>query len=292
MQKQAPTESTFSIHPGTMIGQVTLTVADLARSVQFYEDVLGFRVIEQTQVTSRLGAQAGPALLNLMVKPGATPKPARSTGLYHFAILVPDRVALGYSLQRLADTSYPLAGASDHLVSEALYLSDPDGNGIEIYRDRPQESWPRAGDQVVMASDPLDLQGIVAEARRDAGTWSGLPADTRIGHIHLQVADLAEAQRFYHGVVGFDIMAAMPGALFVSAGGYHHHLGLNTWQSRGSAPAPAGSAGLHSFAVMVPDHDELERVAARLEAAAVPVERLQGTVVFNDPWHNRVVLAV
>jgi catechol 2,3-dioxygenase len=292
MKKQAPTESTYSIHPGTMIGLVTLTVADLARSVQFYEDVLGFRVIEQTQEAASLGVQTGPALLNLNVRPGATPKPARATGLYHFAILVPDRVALRYSLQRLADTRYPLAGASDHLVSEALYLSDPDGNGIEIYRDRPRESWLRAGDQVVMASDPLDLQSILAEARHDAGTWSGLPADTRIGHIHLQVADLAEAQRFYHRVVGFDIMAAMPGALFLSAGGYHHHLGLNTWQSRGASPAPAGSAGLRSFALTVPDHDERERLVARLEAAAVPIEWLQGTVVFSDPWHNRVVLSV
>ncbi len=292
MQTQAQTESAYSIHSSTAIGLVTLTVADLARSVRFYEDVLGFRVIEQTQEGASLGAQAGPALLNLSVRPGATPKPARATGLYHFAILVPDRVALGYSLHRLADTRYPLAGASDHLVSEALYLSDPDGNGIEIYRDRPQENWPRAGDQVVMASDPLDLQGILAEAQRDTGTWSGLPAGARIGHIHLQVADLAEAQRFYHGIVGFDIMAAMPGALFVSAGGYHHHLGLNTWQSRGAPQAPAGSAGLRSFTVTVPDHDELERVVAHLEAAAVPVERLQETVVFSDPWHNRVVLAV
>ena len=291
MQEQTEVSNTSSIHAGTQIGQVALTVSDLRRSLRFYQDVLGFAVIDHADGSAGLGVEASPPLLLLSEQPGAQPMPRRATGLYHFAILVPGRADLGRSLRRLLETRYPLDGASDHLVSEALYLADPDGNGIEIYRDRPRGDWPRIDGRIRMASDPLDLDAILAEAEREARPWAGLPAGTRIGHIHLQVADLGEAKDFYHGGLGFDLMAAMPGALFLSAGGYHHHLGLNTWQSRGASPPPAGTAGLRFFTISLPDEAEQARVIARLVSAGVPFEREAGAVTLHDPWRNRIVLA-
>src|SRR5262249_53780909 len=158
----------------------------------------------------------------------------------------------------------------DHLVSEALYLDDPDGNGIEIYRDRPRAEWPRSGGRIRMATDPLDLDGIVAELDRDDRPWDGLAPATVIGHVHLHVADLRAAEAFYHGVLGFDIITNYGGsALFVSAGGYHHHLGLNTWAGVGAPPSPADAAGLRRFAVVLPDPGALEQVAARVRQASI-----------------------
>jgi len=238
----------FSIHPNTSIGATHLTVADLERSRRFYVDVLGFRELERQGTTLTLTADGATPLLALTELPGAPPKPARATGLYHFAILVPSRLDLARSLRRLAELRYPLSGASDHLVSEALYLNDPDGNGIEIYRDRPRAEWPRLNGQIRMATDPLDLDGILAELDRDDRPWDGLAPATTIGHMHLHVADLRAAEAFYHGLLGFDIMLSFGGsALFLSAGGYHHHIGLNTWAGVGAPPAPPGSAGLRYF---------------------------------------------
>jgi catechol 2,3-dioxygenase len=217
--------------------------------------------------------------------------PPRSTGLYHFAVLVPTRSDLARSLRRIAEQRYPIQGAADHLVSEAVYLADPDGNGIEIYRDRPREEWPRVAGNIQMATDPLDLYALLGEAEGAPGDGR-LPAGTRIGHMHLQIADLAAAERFYVDVLGLDIVVRMPSALFVSAGGYHHHLGLNTWQSRGGSPAPAGSAGLRYFSIRVPDAAELERVTSRLEQAGLSVEQTDGAVVVADPWQNQIRLTV
>jgi len=220
----------FSIHPDTTVGPVALTVADLARSEDFYTGVLGFRAIERGDRALTLAAGGAVPLLRLVEQPGARPKPQRATGLYHFAILVPSRLDLARALRHLAEQRYPLTGASDHLVSEALYLDGPDGNGIEIYRDRPRDEWPHANGQLQMAVDPLDVDGILGELARDDRPWDGLAPQTRIGHIHLHVADLRAAEAFYSGVLGFDVMLRYgAGALFISAGGYHHHIGLNTW---------------------------------------------------------------
>src|SRR5262245_14978980 len=183
----------FSIHPDTTVGPVDLTVADLGRAEQFYHDVLGFRPLARENGTLILTADSATPLLILRERPGARPKPVRATGLYHFAILVPTRRELARSLRRLAETRWPLSGASDHLVSEALYLDDPDGNGIEIYRDRPRTDWPRSGGQIRMATDPLDFDGILAELEGDNKPWDGLAAATIIGHVHLHVADLRAA---------------------------------------------------------------------------------------------------
>src|SRR5688572_1824223 len=190
------------------IGRVSLTVRDLDRSVLFYRDVLGFTAVGSpvegsASTTITLGPEGGRGLIELHENRSAVAKPRRSTGLYHFAILVPSRAALGRSLRRLVEKEWPLSGASDHLVSEALYLDDPDGLGIEIYRDRRRAEWPTRDGQLMMATDPLDLPGIIEEPGADA-PWSGLEADTVIGHVHLHVPHLDAAEQFYCGRIGFE----------------------------------------------------------------------------------------
>ena len=231
------------------IGQVSLTVTNLDRSIAFYRDVLGFREAGRDGAVATLGADDERPLLELHEHPNAIAKPRRSTGLYHFAILVPSRAALGRSLRRLIDQHWRLTGASDHLVSEALYLDDPDGLGVEIYRDRAREEWPRRNGQIAMATDPLDVEGVHDEPGADA-PWTGLDRGTVIGHVHLHVPHLDTAEAFYCGRIGFEPMVrGYPGALFVAAGGYHHHLGLNTWTGIGAPPPPEHAVGLRSFTI-------------------------------------------
>ena len=287
------TNPPFSIHPDTTVGPVHLTVADLDRSEQFYRDVLGFKPLDRHDDLLALTADGVTPLVVLHGRPGARPRPRRSTGLYHFAILVPSRFDLARLLRRLAEQRYPLQGASDHLVSEALYLADPDDNGIEIYRDRPRAEWPREQGQVRMATDPLDLDGILAELGGDDRPWTGLDPRTILGHMHLHVADLQAAQAFYHGLLGFDIVLRFgPSALFVSAGGYHHHIGLNTWAGVGAPSPPPDAAGLRHFAIALPNHAELDRVTDRLRQAGVALERSGEGVLLRDPSRNGVLLTV
>ena len=227
------------------IGQVSLIVRDRDRSRLFYRDVLGFEEVS----AGRLAPPGGRVLIELHERKDAIAKPRRSAGLFHFAILVPSRAALGRSLRRLAAKGWPLSGAADHLVSEALYLDDPDGLGIEIYRDRPRETWPVAGGELAMATDPLDLQAVHDEPGAES-PWRGLESGTVMGHVHLQVPHLAAAEAFYCGLIGFaPTVRRYPGALFVAAGGYHHHLGLNTWAGPGAPPPPDNAAGLRSFTI-------------------------------------------
>lgn len=277
--------------PTTHIRSVALTVSDLSRSVRFYTEVLGFQVQAQDEATAALAAPGTPALVELAARPAARPKPARSTGLYHFAVLVPTRRDLACVLRRLVQADWPLEGAADHGVSEALYLADPDGNGIEVYADRPRDAWPIRNGRLQMVTEPLDLGSLLAELDRDRTPWPGLPAGTSIGHVHLHVADLAEAERFYCGVLGFDLMQRYgPSALFVSAGGYHHHIGLNTWAGVGAPPPPADAVGLRHFTVELPDEGALAALLRRLEAAGCPAEpRADGWYV-ADPSANRVRL--
>ena len=250
----------MSLPSDAHIGQVSLTVRDLDRSVLFYRDVLGLLESERAGRTSWLGPAGGRALLELHEDTGAIPKPSRSSGLYHFAILVPSRAALGRSLRRLADRRWPMTGASDHLVSEALYLNDPDGLGIEIYRDRPRDEWPMRNGQLLMATDPLDLQSLVDERGAEM-PWSGLDPGTVMGHVHLHVPHLDAAEAFYCGRVGFEpTVRGYPGALFAAAGGYHHHLGMNTWAGVGAPPPPEHAVGLRSFTVESSQVDSAEFV--------------------------------
>lgn len=235
------------------IGSVSLTVSDLDRSVSFYRDVLGFQEVSREGPASFLSANGDRVLVELHERRDAVPRPRRSTGLFHFAILVPSRAALGRSLRRLADRQWPLSGAADHLVSEALYLNDPDGLGIEIYRDRPRDSWRTAHGELAMATDPLDVQAIAAEPGAEA-QWQGLETATTIGHVHLNVSRLEEGESFYCGQIGFaPVVRRYPGALFVSAGGYHHHLGMNTWVGVGAPPPPENAVGMRSFTVKARD---------------------------------------
>jgi catechol 2,3-dioxygenase len=232
------------------IGQVSLTVRDLDRSLVFYRDVLGFSETNRAGGTSTLAPPGGRTLIELHQDRNATARPRRSAGLYHFAVLVPSRAALGRSLRRLADKRWPISGAADHLVSEALYLDDPDGLGIEIYRDRPRDAWRSAASgELAMATDPLDLQSIHEEAGAEM-PWNGLEAGTVMGHVHLHVPHLDTAEAFYCDRIGFEPMVrGYPGALFVAAGGYHHHLGLNTWIGVGAPPPPENAVGLRRFTI-------------------------------------------
>lgn len=235
------------------IGEVHLTVADLDRSVAFYTETLGFRLLQRDGQGAVLGAADDRPLMRLQGRPGAPAKPRRSSGLYHVAILTPSRAALGRSLRRLAERHYPLSGAADHLVSEALYLSDPDGLGLEIYRDRPREGWSHEGGEVMMATDPLDLDALVREPGAET-PWTGLDPETTIGHVHLHVPSLETAEAFYCGEVGFvPTLRRYPGALFVAAGGYHHHLGLNIWAGAGAPPPPQDAVGLTRFTIEARD---------------------------------------
>jgi catechol 2,3-dioxygenase len=289
----AHSESTRAtrIDPDASVGTVRLTVSDLDRSRAFYERAIGLRSTELDDGTLALGAARERPLIELRGDSTAPGLHRRAPGLYHLAILVPTRLDLALALARLAEARYPLDGASDHLVSEALYLSDPDGTGIEIYRDRPRADWPRAGDQLQMSTLPLDLDDVIGELRAATELQGGVPAGTKIGHVHLQVSDLGEAEAFYHGVLGFDVVVrGYPGALFVSAGGYHHHIGLNTWHSAGAAPAPAGSVGLRSFEIELPDERALEAVLARLDAASIPNTRQHDGAHVRDPFGSGVVL--
>ena len=278
-----------SIHAATTIGPVHLTVRDLDGAVTFYHERLGFRVRRRAGDVAHLGA-GGPDLLVLWSAPDA-PRAPGSTGLYHFAILVPSRRDLAMSLGHLRATRTPLRGAADHLVSEALYLADPEGNGIEIYRDRPPDEWPHEHGQISMANDPLDLDALLEERGHRDDPWNGLPPGTAIGHIHLRASNLVDADRFYSDVLGFDIMQRLgDSALFLSAGGYHHHIALNTWAGVGAPPPPPGATGLRQFVVRLPTDSERDRVTARVRAAGLDVSDARPGYSILDPSGNRVVL--
>jgi catechol 2,3-dioxygenase len=277
----------------TSVGAVRLRVADLDASRAFYERVLGLGELERDGAALALGLEGGPPLVELEAAPDAPRRPARSTGLFHLAILVPTRADLARALVRVAGAGWRLTGASDHLVSEALYLDDPEGNGIEIYRDRPREQWPRERGEVQMATLPLNLDSLVGElgeGLREPGA-SEMPAGTTIGHVHLQMSELAAAEAFYAGALGLDVtVRSYPGALFVSAGGYHHHVGLNTWQSQGAPPPPDGALGLDRYELLLPSLAERDAAAARLaDAGDEPFEVDEGVLV-RDPSGNRTLL--
>jgi catechol 2,3-dioxygenase len=293
MATHTPTPVGASIDPATALGAVALNVADIARSRAFYERAIGLVGSDREDGTVAFGVPGGAALVELRGDRSAPALDRRATGLFHLAILLPSRRDLALALGRLASARWPLDGASDHLVSEALYLSDPDGNGIEIYRDRPRDEWPYQDGSLQMATIPLDIDGVLSElAGEDPQGQPTAPAGTTIGHVHLQVADLESVESFYSGVLGFDVVVrGYPGALFVSAGGYHHHIGLNTWHSAGaSAPAP-GSIGLRTYEVLLPDPAALEVVLERVRAAGVPTEaEVDGGTLVRDPSGNGVLL--
>ena len=279
----------MAIDPATSIDRVHLTVANLDRAVQFYTDRIGFIQHDRNGRTATMGVEGRPMLVLHESRTAQRP-PRKSTGLYHFAILVPTRVDLARAFRHLIETRTAMTGYSDHSVSEALYLSDPDHNGIEIYRDRPRDQWPFVNGELQMDSRPLDLPNLIAEPGSDAA-WTGMTAGTRIGHIHLHVAHLEEAERFYRDALGFDFIQRYAGcASFLSAGGYHHHVGINTWAGEGAPAPPPGAIGLHHVVFRVSSRDALAAVEDSLNAARVPYTGNENEIEVEDPSGNQVVI--
>lgn len=254
--------------PDTHIGSAHLRTADLRRSLAFYSDLIGFRLLSRQDGTAVLTADGRTPHLRLTEHPGWRPKPRRSTGLYHVAIRLPNRAELARLFRRMVEARIPFGGFSDHAVSEALYLDDPDGNGLELYRDRPRDQWPRLDDRIQMTTAPLDVHQLLSEGE---SAWTGLHPQTDIGHVHLHVSDLENARAFYGGLLGLDLMTDWSGhgAIFMAAGGYHHHLGLNIWA--GSQPQPPHTLGLEAFSFVIPDHDAWTRLGDSLRAAQRPL---------------------
>jgi catechol 2,3-dioxygenase len=274
----------------THVGRVRLQVSDLERSLAWYGRVLGFRVAERRDGFAALAAHGdGAPLVELYEKAGAAPSPMRGQlGLYHFAILLPDRAALGRFVAHLGEVGERF-GASDHLVSEATYLHDPDGLGIEVYADRPRESWSAEGRELQMTTVALNLRDVTAAAHGEP--WTGMPAGTTIGHVHLHVGDLRRAADFYHAALGLDaVVWSYPGALFLSAGGYHHHLGLNTWAGPGARPAGENDARLLEWELVLPSGPDAEAAVRSLVEAGFAAD---GDGRAADPWGTtmRIVAA-
>jgi len=281
----------FRLPDSTHLGRVRLQVADLDRSIAYYETVLGLHVIERSRDAALLGAHADDrkkerVLVELHAKAGVRAVARRGhIGLYHFAILLPDRGSLGRLIEHLAALGIR-AGMSDHFVSEAIYLQDPDGLGIEVYADRPRERWRHEDRQLLMATEPLDVHDVV---RAGGGIpWTGAPAGTVIGHVHLYVRDLDHAAAFYHEGLGLDkVVWGYPGALFMSAGGYHHHLGTNTWAA--NAPLPTDDdARLLEWEIVVPDASVAASAAESLQSRGFEVRREETAVTARDPWGTQL----
>lgn len=261
----------MTLPPDTHIGSAHLRTADLRRSLAFYGDLIGFRLLSRDNGTAVLSADGQTPHLRLSEHPGWQPKPRRSVGLYHVAIRLPSRVELARLFRRMVEARVPFGGFSDHAVSEALYLDDPDGNGLELYRDRPRDQWPRLDDRIQMTTEALDVHQLLAEG--ESPSWTGIHPQTDIGHVHLHVSDLERARAFYGDILGLELMADWSGhgALFMAAGGYHHHLGLNIWA--GSQPQPPRTLGLAAFSLVIPDRAAWTRLGDSLRAAQRPLSQ-------------------
>ena len=262
------------------IGRVRLQVSDLSASILYYTRVLGFGVLDQQGSVAVLGARDGWPLIELHERRGARPVPRGGrVGLYHFAILLPDRAALGRFVAHLAEVG-AYAGSADHLVSEALYLNDPDGLGIEVYADRPRAGWKMHGREIAMATDPLDLRSLIAAAGDDP--WTGMPSGTAIGHVHFHVHTLDEAEAFYQRALGFDkVVWSYSGALFFSAGGYHHHVGTNTWAA-GASAAAADDARLLEWELRLPAATDVAAASGNAATAGFDVRRDKDDYLITD----------
>lgn len=300
-QAQAENKTKFSIHPATGIGHVSLTVASLENQVLFYEKAMGFKLHWRDENRAGLGA-GGADLLVLNEAPNLK-KYRGVTGLYHFAVLFPNRRELAIALARLSARkvrNYP----TDHVMTKTTYLDDPEGNGIELYCESPEDgTWTmkngkyetrRADGSWSDGREPLDVEALFRHLKEDDNLDAPIPSETKMGHIHLHVRDIPEALDFHHGVLGFDVMghAKEFQMAFVSAGGYHHHIGLNTWQGEGAPHPPADAVGLHHFTVDLPNQPALDEVIARVEKAGIPYNQTEDGLLLHDPSQNGVVLRV
>ena len=287
----AGTAARAEISPLTTLGPVHLTVSELERSLAYYREEVGLQALEQANGLARLGAGAR-ELLVLVEEPDAGSGDGY-TGLYHFALLLPQRVDLARWLAHAARDRVRLTGMSDHFVSEALYLRDPDGHGIEIYADRPRSQW-EAQVGTRMTTLPLDVRSILGElADPESEPFEGLPGGTVMGHVHLKVSGIADAVAFYRDVLGFGLMAQLgQQAAFLAAGGYHHHLGANTWESAGASPPPPGTAALRHATIVLPDATERERLLGRIENEGQALQDGDHGPFVLDPSGNALVLSV
>ncbi|NIK79644.1 catechol 2,3-dioxygenase [Paenibacillus castaneae] len=283
------------LDPQTSLGEVKLKVSQLERSIPFYEDVVGLKLLmhDEDKHTASFTADGHSVLLILEEIPNAVvPQRRAHAGLYHFALLLPDRLALSLSLRNLISTGIHI-GQADHLVSEALYIADPDNNGIEIYADRPRDQWKRdAEGSYVMATDPLDWESLLALS--EGVEWNGMLPGTIMGHIHLHVGDLRQSRAFYEGKLGFDVVGdyAQMSAVFVSAGGYHHHMGMNIWAGAGAALPSDNTVGLAYFTIMFPNAEARETILNQLRRSGVAIHEQANAIVVHDPSGIAIHLAV
>ena len=294
-------EQLFSIHPATLMGHVSLTVANLDNQIAFYQRTLGF--VQHWREGNSAGLGSGGAdLLRLTEQPNL--KRYRGvTGLYHFAVLFPNRRELARAVTRLFSLRY-LNHPTDHIMTKTTYLDDPEGNGIELYAESPEDgTFVIAGDQFVTrradgtmsdGREPLDVEALFTHLKEDDRLDQTIPSETRVGHVHLHVGNVQKAVDFYHGIIGFDVMGVSKSfhAAFVSAGGYHHHLGLNTWQGEGAPPPPPDAVGLRYFVIELPNDAELNRVIERVDRAGLPTNKTDDGFLVHDPFQNGVMLGV
>lgn len=275
--------------PYTFVELVELKVSDLERSLSYYQEIIGFKILEKQENKALLTADGKTALLSIEQRANSLPKTQKTTGLYHFALLLPTRGDLGAVLKHFIEINERV-GAGDHLVSEALYLNDPDGNGIEIYSDRPDTEWTWNGEFVAMDTLQIDAQGILAAGA--STKWEGLPEGTVMGHIHLHVSELVETEKFYK-LLGFEVVTPnYPGALFMSTGKYHHHIGLNTWAGVGAPPAGENVVGLEAFSLVYPSNEALNTAIENLKTNDMNVVEENGSFVTKDPSQNKIKLIV
>jgi catechol 2,3-dioxygenase len=278
----------FHQSPNIYVGEVNIKVKDLDKALTFYQNIMGFKVLDKTDRKAALTTDGKTSLVTLEQPENVIPKEGRMSGLYHYAILLPSRADLSVFLRHFLGTGYPL-GAADHYVSEALYINDPDGNGIEVYRDRPSKEWTWKNGLVDMATEELDGNSILAESDAE---WNGLPAGTVMGHIHLHVGDLQKAEEFYTKGLGFEVVSHYPQAVFLSTGRYHHHIAINTWQGEGAPTPPQNSVGLNWYTLVFPDEAAREIALQQLQQLGSSVQKETDYFVVSDPSGNQIRLVI
>jgi catechol 2,3-dioxygenase len=283
--------SSFHEKPNFFVSSLHLKVEDLERSLSFYKDMIGFKVMKKTEHKALLTADGQSPLLTIEQPGNVSPKEKRTTGLYHFALLLPNRKDLGLVIKHLTFMKYPLQGGSNHGISEAVYLSDPDGNGIELYADTPPSTWERDNGLLVAKGEPLGVEGIIASAGSDE--WQGLPTNTIMGHIHLHASELQKTKLFYTQGLGLDlVMKIENSALFFSTGGYHHHVALNTWNGIGASRPSNNSVGLKYYSFVLPNNEVRQHVIQQIKNLGYAVQTRNGNYMTEDPSGNQIQLIV
>lgn len=281
----------FHTKENIYVTEIALKVQDITRAIGFYTNILGFKILEEKEEEVILTVDGSTPIIRLISSKDIIPKIPRRTGLYHFAILLPDNIQLGLFLKHIRDKAYPIIGGSNHGVSEAIYLEDPDDNGIEIYADLPSDLWRRNNDKIEMVTLPLDYNTLI-EKTGDA-QWKGMPSNAIIGHIHLHVADLEESKKFYIDGMGLDLVMEMPNsAVFLSSAGYHHHIAFNIWNGKGAEALPDNSVGMKYYTVKLPNEETRHDIVNNLENLGYNVFMESDNIFVKDPSNNLIKLLV